>query len=171
MIKEYILKGIRYFIYIAGCLLISIGVYAIGVVISRFSFAKDSVGENVISAILMTASMLIGLFVLTKGFAYKEGTFSVKAVIVPMAVAFALQLIYGAILQFAVYTSGPAYAVGAIIYRSAGNTAGAIPGGYIFPFMFVFDVLYAAAAICGEYIGAKKRQSERDKLHASSEKH
>jgi len=164
MVKEYIAKGLRYFLFLAICLVTSLAASIVGVVIARFSFTKDSVGESVIMGIIMLITMLIGMFILSRGFAYKEGKFDVKSVIIPIVIAFVIHLAVAAILQFAIYTSGPAFCVGKIIAIIDGNASGRLAAGYIFPFVPVFDILYAAAAFAGEKAGAKKRIAEREKL-------
>ena len=161
MIKEYLATGFRYFIYIFGCLWLTLLVSSITTLAGRFVITKDSLEEAVVQMLVMTITMSIALFICTYRRGYTDRIFNLKMVLIPIVIALILQLLYAKIFSFSIYTSGPAFYAGRILQ---GGTELGVSDGFVFPFVLLFDILYIVIAIAGEYIGVKKRSLESKKL-------
>ena len=162
MVKEYFSKGFRYFIALFGCLWATVLVCVITALAVRF-VVKDSIEESVIQLIVMTVVMGIALFICAYRMGYTEREFDLKMVFIPMGIAVVLQLVYAALFSFSLYSAGPAYYAGKVLYMLHGVTEPGVPDGFVFPFVCFFDVLYIGIAAAGEYFGVKKRGLEREK--------
>ena len=164
MIKEYLATGFRYFVYIFGCLWLTLLVSLITTLAARFVVVKDSMEETVVQMIVMIITMNISLFICSYRKGYTDRNFNLKMVFIPIVIALILQLLYAKIFSFSLYTSGPAFYAGKIYQLLQGGTELGVYDGFIFPFMLLFDILYIVIAIAGEYIGVKKRSLESKKL-------
>ncbi len=166
MIKDYLTKGFWYFVYLVICLWVSMVIVMSSVLITRFVFPADSLSESICSTILMSVTMMVGMFLLSHRWAYRESSFRLKKIFVPLAIAFMLQLLYACVFSFSVFTSGPAYWLGDIVSILKNNAAPGVDSKYVLPNLFIYDVLYGGVVISGEYLGAKKRNRDRSKLFA-----
>lgn len=164
MIKQYLSRGFLYFIYIFASLWISLIISLPSVLLSRFKFPMRSVEEYIILTVIMTIVMCFSMYFFTRKLGYGDREFNLKEIFIPLAFAVILQFIYAAIFRFMIYTSGPAYLVGNICYILQGGTDNSAPSEFVFPWMFVFDVLYTGVAVLGNYRGVRKREKDRDKL-------
>ncbi len=170
MIKEYVSKGFQYFFYIFGCLWLTVLVGAISTLISRFALAKDSIEETVIILVIMSIVMSISLYICFYRNGYADREFNLKMILIPIAIALILQMIYALVFSFSLYTAGPAYYAGATHYLLQGGTKLGVPDEFVFPYMLLFDILYIFVFLAGEYFGVKKRNKDRETLISQSNK-
>jgi len=168
--KEYLSKGFRYFLYLFGCLWLTLFVCVATTFLYRFLVKNNPIGEYIIQIINMTITMSIALFMCTYRRGYTDREFKLKMILIPMGIALILQLIYAAVFSFSMYTSGPAFYAGKVYYLLHGGAELRVPSEFVFPFMLVFDIPYIAIAIAGEYVGVKKRSIDREKLISGDNK-
>lgn len=165
MLKEYISKALYCFLWLFACLWINLLITLPLNLVTRFFFEKGSVEEQTVLVIFMTIVMIVSLFLCARRYGYTNKTFRIKMIIIPLVIAFVLHCLYSLLFRLMIYTTGPAYAMGSIISLLSGAdiTLG-VGKGYIIIPTLLYDILYAAVIIAGEYAGVKKRDRDREKL-------
>ena len=164
MKKEYLSRAFLCFVELFAGLWITLFISLIGIFFARFWVPFDSIEEAIFCFSVMTVVMCISLYVCAYRMGDKDRKFDIKIILIPLVMAFIIQLIYAAIFSFSIYTSGPAYYLGKIIYMLRGDTEPTVPDQIIFVCMLAFDVIYTAVYLLGEYFGVKRRSKDREQL-------
>ncbi|MBE6570076.1 MAG: hypothetical protein E7658_07680 [Ruminococcaceae bacterium] len=165
MLKGYISKALYCFLWMFACLWVNLLISGPVTLAARFIFEKGSMEEHIVMMSFMTIAMLAGLFLCARRYGYTNKTFCIKMAIIPLVIAFVLHFLYALLFRFAIYTTGPAYELGSIISIVSGtDTTLGVAREYVIVPMLLYDILYAAVIIAGEYSGVKKRDRDREKL-------
>lgn len=168
--KDYVSQALLYFVELfAGCW-ITLFISLLGIFIGRFWLPLGSIEETIFCMIIMTIVMCISLYIC----AYRRGESrresDIKMLLIPLPIAFVIQLIYAKILSFSLYTAGPAYYTGNLIYMLSGGTDKGVPDVFVFWCMLAFDIVYVGIYILGEHIGSKRRSKDREQLLSKTNK-
>lgn len=167
--RDYFDKAIRYFIYLAGsgglCTLLWI-VLAIPV---RFILkeSNNKILWELITGVVVFTVICFGVMCFC-GYkiGYKSGEFKAKKVLIPISLACVIHFIYSSVFQFAVYTTAPAFYLGAVIYHVTVRIFDRVPLPVMYRIMtlWVFYIIYMFSALFGEKYGVKKRLKDRENL-------
>lgn len=150
-----------------------VGILAVLLTITLYRLTAEPtiLQDRIFWTILQTLGTVGWLFFSAWKIGYKQKRFTLPAVVIPAIVAFIVQALLVYPTHFAVYTAGPTNLLADAIYW--GNREFywerwvEVPLTLRFGLLIAFDILYLAAMIAGEYIGAKKRQKDRAELTAN----
>ena len=130
---------------------------------SNAFFARLS---ETVTCILVVCAFLF-VFAYRRG--HKKAEFHYKRLLISLALAAGMQLIYAAVFRFAVYTTAGAYYLAHLLYADGQQGVNVaydeVPAYLYITTMCIADVFYIAAVISGEYLGKKKRLQERAVLN------
>lgn len=117
---------------------------------------------EIASSILILCALL---FIFAYKRAYKNIEFHGIRILISMILAAGMQLIYAALLRFAVYTGGGGHYLALYLYDSTRSVAYyEVPASLYIASMLAVYPLYIISVISGAYLGKKKRLKDRDDL-------
>lgn len=164
MKKEYISQALLYFVELFSSAWITLFISILGIFICRFGFTWNPIEEAIFGMVIMTIVMCSSLYICAYRRGYNKRELNIKMILIPLTIAFVLQLIYAKIFSFSMYTAGPAYYTGSFICMLGGGTDKGVPDVFVFWCMLAFDIVYVGIYMLGEYLGAKHRSKYRELL-------
>ena len=158
--KDAFLYWLQIAIFIWPSFLLGNGFFAL-LVYFIFNSACAKITE-IASSILI---LCVLLFVFAYKRAYKKEEFHGIRLLISMILAAGLQLIYAALLRFAVYTGAGGHYLALYLYDSTRSVAYyEVPASLYIASMLAVYPLYIISVISGAYLGKKKRLKDRDDL-------
>lgn len=143
-----------------GILVLFIALYPIELIVELTPLA-----ERIVRASLCTVGTTVWLFISAHRIGYKSKAFKFPTVIAALLTLFVLQQVLSVVTDYVIYIAGATNDLAEAV-RFGNRVTGLEAPGYVkYLCLLALDLLlFIPAVLTGEYLGARKRQKDRDAL-------
>ena len=164
-----------YLIVYEAAVLLGLLVLTITQIPFQMIFSTSTAPQLIASFLADGIGAAVWFFVAAYRFGHKRAEFSVKALLLPLLLVFAVQQLVAPLLQYMIYVAGSASWLSKSIYMLQGHSVieatEETPKWLTHLCMLLWDaVFFLPPVFLGEFFGAKKRQKDRKALHGEGRK-
>lgn len=163
--KSYLTKLGTYALDYIAAMWVGILVFMAALYPIKLIFELTPLAERIVSTLLCAVGTTVWLFISAHKIGYKSKVFKRSAVIAAVLTVFALQQVLAVVTDYVIYIASTTNYLAQAVWFGNSVTGSEPPDLVKHLCLLALDaLLFIPAILAGEYLGAKKRQKDRDAL-------